>query len=267
MKKLIVVSDWASDWLPRQEFRSTLEGYLKDPEEVNCHFIDSTYSTIHSGFLTSQIVETEERYGRPEETVIFQNTDLRSEDKSGADFIIIKLVSDIYLCGPNAGYDFSFIKSKIDEVFSYKSFETKTQFRSRDVYARVVAHLMDDMQDELELEELRNNVIPELTGYYIGHIDNFGNIKTTIKISDFKGKYEFGSSVKIKINSIEKTARFVDNLFGGEVGELIIYPGSSGPKDNPYLEISAWNKFEENQISTGASYFNSPKPGMSVEVR
>jgi hypothetical protein len=34
-----------------------------------------------------------------------------------------------------------------------------------------------------------------------------------------------------------KKSKYVDNLFGGEVGELVLYPGSSGKKDNPYLKF------------------------------
>ena len=55
---------------------------------------------------------------------------------------------------------------------------------------------MDYLGDELELEEISANIIPELDQFYIGHIDNFGNIKTTIVEEDFKGKYEYGGISK-----------------------------------------------------------------------
>ena len=60
--------------------------------------------------------------------------------------------------------------------------------------------------------------------------------------------------------------RFVDNLFGGVLGELVIYPGSSGAIDNPFLEISAWQHFDEIKPKTGVNFFFNPRPGMEIEL-
>lgn len=266
MKKLIVLADWAGDSLSCQEFRSAVEGYLKNWPGTNISFITSTSSTIHTAFLLSQAVETEERVGRPQETVIFQNTDPRIKSNQGAEFVILQLISGIFVCGPNTQYNYSLIKPKINELYLYRGFGSDSQFRSRDLYSRIVAHLMDEMEDVLELEETSTNIIPPLEGYYIGHIDNFGNIKTTIKKEDLKGKYELGNRIKIAINKVVKEALFVDNLFGAAPGQLVIYPGSSGPKDNPYLEITIWRHFNEDNPTTGVTVFNNPPPGAEVKI-
>ncbi len=272
MKKLIVVADLAFDALSCAEIKIAVEGFLKDPIASNISFVGSTPSTVHTSFLLNQLVEDVERYGRPLETVIFQNTDPRLhsteniEKAEGAKPVIIKLKSGIYLLGPNSGYDFSMIKNKIEELYIYKGLNEKGQFHSRDLYSRISAHLMDYMEDELELEEVETNIIPELDKFYIGHIDNFGNIKTTIVQEDFKGKYEYGDLVKIKIRNTENKAKFVDNLFGGILGELVIYPGSSGAIDNPFLEISAWQHFDELKPKTGQDFFVNPQPGIEIEL-
>jgi len=272
MKKLIVVSDWVDDSLTCAEFFSAVLGFLSELKNAQITFVSSTPSTIHTSFLINQIVEVEERFGRPLETVIFQNTDPRLQSKTkvekaqGAKFLVIRLKSGLYLCGPNAGYDFSMVKERIDEVFEYKDFDKGSQFRSRDLYSRVCAHLMEAMEDELDLEEVLVDVIPDLKGFYIGHIDNFGNIKTTITHEDLKGKVEYGEYTKIKIGKVIKKVRYVDNLFGGEVGELVIYPGSSGKKDNPYLEISVWRHFDEEKPTTGKDEFLNPKVGEKIEL-
>ena len=52
MKKLIVIADWANDSLTCQELRSTVAGYLKDPDKANISFVASIPSTIHTAFLT-----------------------------------------------------------------------------------------------------------------------------------------------------------------------------------------------------------------------
>ncbi|MBI2051964.1 SAM-dependent chlorinase/fluorinase [Candidatus Roizmanbacteria bacterium] len=273
MKKLIIVSDWASDSLTREEVRLTVLGFLKDPSSLaSISFVSATVSTIHTSFLTAQVVEREQEFGRPQESVIFQNTDPRfespqgSHNSQGAEFLIAKLHSGIFVCGPNAGNNFSFVKEKIQVLFLYKKSDEKTQFRSRDLYARICAHLMDGLEDELDLEEVSVDKIPDIDGYYIGHIDNYGNIKTTLTPEDFKGKYEFGEMVRIRINRVEKQAKFVTGLFGGTLGELVIYPGSSGPRDNPYLEISIWRHFTEENPTTGKHEFNNPRPGTKVEI-
>ena len=272
MKKLIVVADLAFDALSRAEIKIAVEGFLKDSNASNISFVGSTPSTIHTGFLVNQIVEDVERFGRPLETVIFQNTDPRLhstqgiEKAEGAKPVIIKLKSGIYLLGPNSGYDFSMIKKKIEELFIYAGLNEKGQFHSRDLYSRISAHLMDYMEDELELEEIGTEIIPQLDRFYIGHIDNFGNLKTTLVVEDFKGKYEYGELVNLKINGIEKKAKYVPNLFGDIPGELVIYPGSSGKKDNRFLEISIWRHFTEDKPTTGFDEFNSPKVGSVIEI-
>lgn len=267
MRKLIVVSDWADDTLTCQEFKSALEGFLKDAQSPNVGFVTSTPSTIHTAYLIGQIVQTEEFYGRPAETVIFQNTDPRLKSEKGAGFLILRLFSGIFICGPNAGFDFSLVKNKIEVAYRYQGLNEGSQFRSRDIYSRISALLMDEIEDELELEEVFKDVVPTLTGYYIGHIDNFGNMKTTITQEDFKGKYEFEDMVEISINNVTKKATYVSHLFGSRPGELVIYPGSSGPKDNRFLEISVWRHFTENIIDTGAMMFNNPRPGMKIEIK
>ena len=272
MKKLIVIADWAEDSMNRQEIISAVDGFLQDPDDMNINFVYSTPSTIHTAFLLSQVVENEERFGRPLETIIFVNTDPRVkttvgvESAKGAEFILIKLKTGLWLCGPNAGYCFSFIKDKIEEVFHYEGLDKGSQFRSRDLYARVAAHLMDSMEDEMDLNEIQSNNIPVLEGHHIGHIDNHGNIKSTIKRSYFKGKFELGETVNVEINKLRKEAKFVSNLFGGNPGELVVYPGSSGSIDDPFLEISVWRHFTEDEPTTGLHAFKYPRPGMEIKI-
>ncbi len=272
MKKLIVIADWASDSMNFQEFRSAVEGYVENPNGINVNFVTSTPSTIDTGYILNQIVATEERLGRPMETVIFQNTDTRLNQKNkadeaqGEDFFIIKLKSGLLVCGPNSGYDFSFIKDRIDEIFKYTGLDKGSQFRSRDLYARVSAHLMDELEDEMDLEETNSDSILSMKGFYVGHIDNHGNIKTTMRLSELREKYEFGDLVKISMNHVTKEAKFVKNLFGGQPGELVIYPGSSGKFDDPYLEISVWRYFTEENPTTGFHEFHFPKAGAKIEI-
>ncbi len=272
MRKLIAVADWGADSLTCQEVRIAIEGYLKDPSKSNISFVSSTPSTIHTGFIINQVCETEERYGRPLETVVYQNTDPRIgqteavEQAKGAEFIIVSLYSGIYICGPNAGFNYSLVKAKIAKVYRYEGMDKGRQFRSRDLFTRIGAYFMDSLEQELDLEEIGSDIIPVLSGWHIGHIDNYGNIKTTITHEEFKGKYEYGDEVLVKINKVTKKVKYVSNLFGSKPGDLVIYPGSSGKPDNPYLEISVWRHFDEESPTTGLAEFNTPRPGQGVKI-
>lgn len=272
MRKLIVIADYASDNLSCQEVKTVVEGYLKNPLHANISFVSSTPKTIHTSFLLSQAVEVQERYGQPQETVIFVNCDPRLDVEKarrgeGADGLIILLASGIYLLGPNAGYSFSLIKDRLREVYKYEPLKKGGQFRSRDKYGRVIAHLMDYLEDQLELEEREAPLIPDLHGFYVGHIDNYDNIKTTIKKEDFKGKFKYQDMVKIKIGRVTREAKFVENLFADKPGRLVIYPGSSGRPDNPYLEVSVWRHFDEAKSETGSGQFGSPRPGDKIQIK
>lgn len=268
MKKLVVVADWADDSLTCQEFSSAVEGFLQNPKELKISFVASTPSTLHTSYILSQIVQTEERYGRPQNTIIFQNTDPRIQTKEavelarGADFIIVRLVSGIFVCGPNAGHDFSLLKEKIEKVYLYQNLDKGSQFRSRDLYSRVSAHLMEGLEDGMDLQEVPKSIIPDHKEFAIGHIDNYGNIKTTITKEDMKGKHEFGEEFTIKINNVKKVVKYVNNLFGDVPGKLVIAPGSSGRPDNPYLEIAV--RIGEDYVS-GKGQFSNPAPGSIIE--
>ncbi len=275
MKKIVVVADWAADTLTNQEFQSSVEGYAKNPQDVHVSFVSSTPSTIHTGFLCMQLAYTEERLGRPNETVFFLNTDPRLqathgiEAAQGAKFQIARLTSGVVICGVNAGYDYSFVKPQIEELFVYPDIDKGSQFRSRDTLSRIVAHLADYMEAEMQLEETHTHVIPDIQKgtYYVGHVDNFGNMKTTITVDDLKGLHEIGEAVKVTIGTETREAKYVKHLFAAHPGELVVYPGSSGTIANPCLEVSVWRHFENGSHHTGHHAFDYPKPGDEIRIQ
>lgn len=242
-----------------------LGGYLKDSSNPNIHFVNSTPSSINAAFLASQLVSLEEKYAKPLVTVVFISADPRVGTKR-SDFVVLRLKSGIMVCGANAKYSFSFLKHKADEIFIYNNVDETNQYRDKDLYPRVVAHLMDEMEDELGLEELSSNAIPEVLGYYVGHLDNFGNIKTTIPRSALTGKYEYGETLTIELNTIKKKVLYVNNLFESESGKLVLYPGPLGDANDPYLEISVRRNFSEDNPTTGIYEFNNPRAGMEIKL-
>ena len=264
MKNLIVIADYSADSLTTQELRSALIGHLSTPLSSELSFVHSTPSTVHTAFLVRQILITEERLGDPNNLVIFVNTDPRLQTHTGvklsqgAQFVVAKLKSGAWLCGPNAGYTFSLIRNEIAYLYLYPDYDKGNQFRSRELYMKIASLLMEEKQDEMQLEEIRNTDIPALSEYYLGHIDNYGNMKTTIPNSYMKGKFEYGDKVKVTLGKQTKEAFYTDNMFGKEPGMLVLAPGSSGPKDDPYLELIIWQHYPD---SSARKAFPQAKPG------
>ncbi len=275
MKKIIAITDRATDDLSMQEFRTAIEGYAKNYKDVCLTHVASSHSTIHTGFLLSQLVYTEERLGGPNETIFFVHTDPRLQSDhavevaNGAQFLIARLMSGLYVCGPNAGQVFSFIKSQIEELFVYPGVEVSAQSRSRDVLSRIIVHLADYMESELQLEETHTHLVPDIQKdtYYIGHIDNFGNMKITLTVDDLKGTHSFGDALKITVGHLTREAKYVEHMFAGHPGELVVFPGSSGRQDNPYLELAVWRHFEKGDHHNAAHAFDYPSPGDTVKIQ
>lgn len=272
MKKLICIADWASDPLSVQEIRSIVEGYTKEPDILRVSFVPCGSYPIEAGYLLAQIVGTEERYGRPLETVIFASVDPRLDPASsqdptkGSTFVVLRLASGLYLCGPNAGYTFSLVHSKIQKVYTYSLPDTPTAFRSRDWYARVCSHLIEDLQDEMDLQEQHTHIIPGYVDMSVGHIDTFGNIQTTIAQPYLKGKYEYEQYCTIHLNGVTQKAMYRPTLFGGSIGELVIYPGSAHAETSSYLQIGVWKDFSSGRASSAADIFKHPRPGMPIQI-
>lgn len=268
MKNLTVIADWANDDLAKKEFISALLGELAEQINPRIDFVASFYSSIHTAFLSQQIVQTEERLGKPAENVLFLNTDTREHTgekiyhAEGSLFIIAILYSKLIVCGPNAGYSFSSIKDQIQQLFVYGGVEKGSQFRSRDLFPKVIARLMEEKQDELRLDELEIEVIPNLTNYYVAHVDNYGNIKTTIPSSTLQGKLH-GDLVKITIENVTREAFYTHNLFGEKQEVLVIAPGSSGKENDRFLELSV--RIGPNYHSA-AERFDFPKPGTEIKL-
>jgi hypothetical protein len=269
VKNLVILADYSNDSLTTQELRSAFIGHLSQPFSSQLSFVYSTPSTIHTAFLLKQILLTESRLGDPNNLVIFVNTDPRLQTTTGvrlskgAQFIVAKLKNGAWVCGPNAGSSFSLIREEIAYLYLYPNLDKGNQFRSREFYMRVSALLVEEKQDEMDLEEIRNNDIPVLSQFYVGHIDNYGNIKTTIPHSYMKGKHEYNEKVKVTLNNHNKEVIYADNMFGAGLDKLVLAPGSSGMPDDPYLELVVWQHYPD---SSARGLFPQAKPGDKVEV-
>jgi len=263
MKNAILIADYANDSLTVQELRSTLLGHLNGRAPASISFVSSSPNTINSSYLLKQILITEEHWGDPNNLVLFVSADARTNLNTASPFLLMKHRSGAWVCGPNAGYSFSMIRTEIAYLYKYPNLHEGAQLRSRDLYMRLMALLMMEQDDTMELEDLHQDAIPALTGFYVGHVDTFGTLKTTVPHSFMKGKHVIGSSVSVTVGDTTTKAFYTDNLFGFQPGALVIAPGSSGSPDDPLLEIGVW---EHLPLLGARKYFQHAAVGLKVQL-
>ena len=71
-------------------------------------------------------------------------------------------------------------------------------------------------------------------------------MKLSTRISDLSIKA--GSKIKIEIGGVSLHGRYAEGMFSVKEGEVSVAPGSSGPEEERFIEISvrlgnAWKKF------------------------
>ena len=211
------------------------------------------FNTLATGFWIYQ-------YGlgeHPKGMLIFANTAPRKDskkpklDNEGEGLIYGLLDNGVEVMAVNAGYCFSFIKPNLKKLRVVNVENRGSQFRSRDFYPQAIAK---HLQGKNVLgHELSPSIIPEVPKNQIAWIDGYGNIKTTIRQSQFNLKP--GTKAKISINGTTRTALVVGGVFSVAEGELSFSPGSSGYEDR-FMELilrggSAEHLFEFPKIGTG----------------
>ncbi len=220
------------------------------------------FSTLATGFWIAQLGE----YQSSDKVIIFSNTAPRHDDEharkdnEGEKFVYAELKNGTKIGAVNAGWAFAFVKNDIVKFSEVQTMNKGSQFRSRDFYPE---SFVATFNNELELgNEISIDTIPEIPEKRIAYIDGYGNIKTTIQHNDVK--LNPGQSMKVKINGIEKEAIYSDGIFNIPFGQMVFAPGSSGERDNPFMEISVRTS-HVGDIS-GASEFGFPSVESGVEV-
>lgn len=221
----------------------------------------SPFSTLATGFWIGQLG----LYYPPEGLVIYANTAPRQDNAAprsnneGEPFVYAQLRNGVQIVSPFAAYCLSFVRDDIIEFRRVLTDNHGSQFRSRDIYPKVVAQIAQ--QDHSELgSSLPIDLIPNIPINKIAFIDGYGNIKTTIRLNEWRTL--FNPALKrttITINGITKQAAIAKGIFSVTPGSLVIAPGSSGGSD-PFIEISC-------RGGNAAQVFDYPSVESSVIIQ
>lgn len=199
----------------------------------------SAFSTLATGFWIRQIGLE----GGYPGMVVFSNTAPRGEPKAVAwegdsrqRLLYGRLSNGVPVFAVSAGHNWSFIKGDLVEFRDLKISNSGSQFRSRDYYPEAVVRTVTGDRSLLG-NELDPFFIPDVPPYRIAWRDGYGNIKSTLRLSQLPPTLRESPLVLVTIGTqIGRVAR--NHLAGNlsEVGQLGLLAGSSGGGD-PYLEL------------------------------
>lgn len=195
------------------------------------------FSTIETGFWIAQ----ESLHSEHKDLVIFSNTAPRGDIAWNGDdrqfFVYGVLDNGIPIFAVNAGYNLSFVKERLKELWIVKVPNTGTQFRSRDIYPEATMAILSGDKTKIG-EKVDISKIPTIPQFKLASVDGYGNLKTTIKKSHLGKELLRSKILRVTINGYSHLA--LNTLIAGVSGkiyDLCVVQGSSGGKQGNYLEL------------------------------
>lgn len=235
-----VIADYGGRHSPDPAFSEVRNHFLRFDTGGKLGWITETavagFSTIETGFWIAQIGLHSEHPN----LVIFSNTAPRGtiawEGQLEQPLVCGILDNGIPLFAVHAGFNLSFIKNRLQGLWKVNVANVGTQFRSRDQYPEVMMAILNGDTSRVG-EQIDLATIPEVPLRRVASIDGYGNIKTTIRASQFDQNIKKLERLRITINGIKHVA--VNSLSGVEVrsGDVKLGIGSSGGKNDPFLEV------------------------------
>ncbi|HEX8235213.1 MAG TPA: hypothetical protein VF600_04600 [Abditibacteriaceae bacterium] len=191
------------------------------------------FSTLAAGFCIAQLGLNQ----APAGTLIYHNVAPREDDdqertaNAGERLAFARLPSGVRVIGVNAGHAFSFVRDVAEELRWASVAAEGSQFRSRDLFPQAASVIALGQPDALS-DEMGKNDVPDIPDSVIAYVDGYGNLKTTLREGTVKAAS--GSTVRVRVGSVEQEAVLSDGSFAVRPGQLALAPGSSG-----------WNNGEE----------------------
>ncbi len=261
------LNDYAPSGLEFAEIKTRFLEHLNEPQAV---VVQETaipaLDTIALGFVTGQLAFAP--YAG--QMVIYGNcAPRRSSPKAQKNNIdhgikYARLRNGVEIINVYSEYAFGFIKSEIEVFHSLNVPNQGSQFRSRDFFPRAVAKIINGNYEDLA-EPLDPADIPDVPHNLIAWTDGFGNLKTTMRLSDIKKMgLNPGDKVQVILNGVSMLG--VVSLGGFQVdrGVLAINAGSSG-YDDPFIEL--FLRVHQMKEKTAAVRFDYPEGGTEFEIK
>lgn len=216
------------------------------------------FSTVATGFWIAQLGLHNPAF---DDLLLYSNTAPRTAESTpdrpdeGGGLCYLELDNGVPVVAVDAGYNLSYV---IDRARAFREVtlpDETGQFRSRDVFPRRVAEVAKGDLDALGAERSVESV-PEPPESVVCHVDGYGNVKTSIRASEFS---PVGEQVRVELDGTERTATVADGVSGVDEGSLGVIPGSAGG-DDPFVELFL-------RGGSAAAAFDHPRPGAELRIR
>ena len=264
-KFLHVVQDYEPSGLEFGEIIQRLHYFLAEPDSVTIHQTSvPSLDTMAIGFVTAQYALAP----GSKNMVIYGNAAPRRDrneakhENEDEGILYARLDNGVEIINVNSEYAFGFVKPHIVEFRNIDCTNKGSQFRSRDFFPEVVARLINGDRSMLQ-EELDVALIPEIPHNLVAWTDGFGNVKTTMRLSDLKG-YEMGQKVQVILNGVSMLGVIAKGGFAVDRGVLAVNAGSSGFED-PFIEL--FLRVHQITEKTAAVRFDYPLGGTPFEIK
>lgn len=264
---LHVICDYAPAGLEFGEISSRLHLHLADPHGVRIHPTSvPSLDTMAIGFVTAQYAFAPKNG----HMVIYGNAAPR-RDKSKAmknnqdnGIKYARLDNGVEIINVYSEFAFGFVKEHIVEYRNIDCPEGGSQFRSRDFFPERVAEIVNGNRSILT-EELDISSIPDIPNNLVSWTDGFGNIKTTMRLSDLNNMgFKIGQKVQVILNGVSMLGVIALGGFSVDRGVLAVNAGSSG-YDNPFVEL--FLRVHHMREKTAAVRFDYPEGGTPFELK
>lgn len=270
MHSLILIADYGTDSLATTEVVAAIRRSTVQPFAFAV-VAARPFNTLHTGFLLAQLHE-QLLPNSGTGTIFYLNTDPRTQTSEGvvraegAPLTHALLSSGAQIITPLAGHCLSLVKPHVTQLHIIPSKAAGSQFRSRDLFPHIVACAIDGTIARFFGESVDTARIPDApTGYYVLHIDNYGNVKTSFTERDRAAlRIAWGTEVQIHLAGEDVRVPLVEHIFARSAGTLVFAPGSSGDPTNPFFELSV--RFAGNAQQSAAAMFRWPEPGSAIRV-
>lgn len=261
------IDDYVAGGLEFAEIDTRLYAYLEDTKNVLIHDTSvPSLDTMALGFVTGQLAYAPYK-GR---MVIYGNCAPRrgsaKAQKNNVDngILYAKLKNGVEIVNVWSDHAFGFVKKDIVEFKHINCPNEGSQFRSRDFFPISVAKIVNGDYSELGAD-IPVSDIPDINPNEVAWTDGFGNIKTTMRMSDLKKmNLNPGDKVQVILNDVSMIGVISIGGFQVDRGVLAINAGSSG-YDDSFIEL--FLRVHQMSEKTAAVRFGYPVGGTQFEIK
>lgn len=266
------IDDYVAGGLEFAEITARLQRGFKNPELVRIDDVSvPSLDTVALGFTLGQLALTPYQNDQGNNRLVLYGNcaPRRSSEKAQKNNIdhgikYAKLDNGAEIVAVWSDYAFGFVKEHIVEFYDLDCPNQGSQFRSRDFFPEVVTQIVNEDYSALA-KKLDIQDIPDVPHDEVAWTDGFGNIKTTMRMSDLKALgLEPGQKVLVVLNGVAMLGVVSVGGFQVDRGVLAINAGSSGYED-PFIEL--FLRVHKMSEQTAAVRFGYPVGGTKVEIK